>query len=374
MTRAVSVVGLALVSFVLVVLAPRPVALADARWSTFLELGSARAYAQAVGLPTGEILVIGGLDRDDPNVTTGLTELIDPVARATRAVPGPILGRLNQSLTLGARERVVAAGGVVRDGERWRAVDRVEVFDLRTRTWSLARPLQQARSDHAAVALADGRVMVIGGNDATTLLSSVELYDSRTDTWRSAAPLPRARTQHTAVLLRDGRVLVVGGIDSDGGATDTTFLYDPRTDTWADGPRMTVPRLQQATVLLPSGDVLFAGGDGDAAGTSELYLASEGRFVRTGSLTEPRLVAQAAALPDGRVLLTGGLPPTLTTYRPLASVEYWDPLTRAWTPLTPLPEGRAWGRLVFVRGSVYLVSGTENDERAPRTVLRMLID
>ena len=38
-------------------------------WTTFGELSQPRAYATAVGLASGEILVVGGLDRADSNVT-----------------------------------------------------------------------------------------------------------------------------------------------------------------------------------------------------------------------------------------------------------------------------------------------------------------
>ncbi|HET7700566.1 MAG TPA: kelch repeat-containing protein [Candidatus Limnocylindria bacterium] len=379
MTRVLPAIApLALIAMVVSLIAldgrSAPAVDADRGWSTFTELQRPRAFAHALTLPTGEILVVGGLDRDDPQVTNPRSELIDPLSHAVTVLSGNIVGRLHQSATLGSRERVVVAGGVVWEDEHWSPVDQVDVYDVKTRRWSAGRPLAIARSDHAAVALKDGRVAVIGGNIGTTLLASIEIYDPHTDAWVMGAPMPRPRTQHAAVTLRDGRVLVAGGIDGDGGATATTFLYDPRSNTWEAGPRMAEPRLQQATVLLPSGDVLVAGGDGNAAGSSELYLAHERRFVSAGLLAEPRLVAQAAALPDGRVVIAGGLPPRMTAYRPLASAEIWDPATLSWSPLAALAEGRAWGSLVSAGGALYLVSGTGNDERALRSIARFAID
>ena len=347
--------------------------LSVATWSEFGALAQPRSFAQAVALPSGEILVMGGLDPHDPQVTNEKSELIDSLSQHVSGLAQPLLGRLHQSaIVIG--ERVIVAGGVEWVGDHWNPLDRVEIFDDATRTWLTAAPLTVARSDHAAVALHDGRMLVIGGNFNTKLLDSIEIYDPRANTWSVGAKMPRPRTQHSAVTLRDGRVLVVGGIDSDGGATDTTFIYDPVANKWSDGPHLVTPRLQNATVALPNGDVLLVGGNGAAAGTSELYSAQAGRFVKSGTLVAPRYVAQIAALPDGRVVVSGGLPPVMTAYRPITASEIWDPATGTWRALAPLAEGRAWGSLLRVGTSLYLVSGNGSDENAFRSVERLPID
>lgn len=344
-----------------------------ASWTEFGALSQPRSFATAVALPSGEILVVGGLDPRDPQVTNESVELIDPLSKGVTVLPQHLVGRLHQTATI-AGDRVIMAGGVEWAIDHWTPLDRVEVYDAASRTWLTAKPLFVSRSDHAAVALRDGRVMVIGGNHDTKLLDSTELYDPRTNSWTVGARMPRPRTQHTAVVLRDGRVMVLGGIDSDGGPTDTTFLYDPDANTWVDGPHLTMPRLQQATVVLPSGDVLLAGGNGVAAKTSEIYSAKAHRFIASGVLVDPRYVPQMAALPDGRVVVTGGLPPVMTAYRPISSSEIWDPQSGTWRALAPLSEPRAWGTLLRVGSSLYLVSGNGSDETAFRSVERLPID
>lgn len=306
-------------------------------------------------------------------MTNTKSEVVDPISHKVSVLAQQLVGRIHQTVSVAADERVVQAGGVVWSGDYWSPVDRVDVFDAKTRTWTAGAPLHNARSDHAAVTLKDGRVMVIGGNFDARLLSSVEIYDVHSNAWTMAAPLPRPRTQHSAVALNDGRVLVAGGIDSDGGATDTTFLYDPGANAWSDGPRMTQARLQEAIAMLPSGDVLFAGGDGSAGSTSEVYLAREGRFVASGPLNHPRFVAQAAALPDGRVVVNGGLPPHLTKFDPLASTEIWDPKSGRWNDAASATSARAWGTLIWADGAVFLVSGSGPNESAVGTVERFTV-
>jgi hypothetical protein len=353
---------------------PRTAPVTTPEWKTIGELSQPRAYASAVGLSNGKILVVGGFDRSAPDVMNSRSELIDPATGDVTVLPQPLLGRVHQTITSAWEDLVVVAGGVEWRETYWSPVDRVDVFRPSQRGWVIGAPLRHKRSDHAATALQDGRVLVTGGNANTTLLSSTEIYNPRSDRWSEAAPMPRARTQHSAVTLVDGRVLVAGGIDADGAPTRTTFVYDPRTDSWADGPAMTIARLQQVIVALPNGDVLVAGGDGPASGTSEVYRFDAGRFVASGTLVTPRLVAQGAALPDGRVVLSGGLPLRMHEFAPLRSVEIWDPKTGLWTALPPAPTPRAWGSIVIVRGVVYQLSGTGEGETAYRTIERLAFD
>src|SRR4051794_1067679 len=69
------------------------------------------------------------------------------------------------------------------------------------------------RVQSATVRLRDGRVLVVGGADDTTQVSSAEIYDPATETFRLVGSMSHARVLPTATLLPDGRVLVAGGWD-----------------------------------------------------------------------------------------------------------------------------------------------------------------
>lgn len=347
-----------------------------AEWTTVGDLVRPRAYAEAITLSTGEILVVGGLDNDDPEVVSHRSELVDPATGRITVLPDLLLGRLNHSVTTGWGGRVAVIGGTeFRRGPKnttyWAPVDRVEVFIPESRTWMVGAPLVEERSDHSATALRDGRILVAGGNQGGKLLRSVEIYDPSRDLWTIAAPLPRPRTQFSMTTLLNGRVLVAGGFQDDGIITASTLLYDPVTNRWTGGATLLEPRLNHAMVPLPGGDVLFVGGEGHASATSERYDYRLGRFVDAGRISAPRLVAQAAHLPDGRVLLAGGLPvPGVGSFAPVAAVELWDPATSVWATVPDAPTRRAFGLLVSTDRGVYRVSGSEGDERAARTVER----
>jgi hypothetical protein len=367
-------VALAVAVSVAAACAPAAVVPVTPTWQTFGELSQPRAYATAVALPNGEILVVGGLDRDAPAVTNAESELVNAKTGAVTVLHHELVGRLHQTMTRAWSDRIVVAGGVRFQKTYWEPVDRVDVYLPLERKWLAASSLIDARSDHAAAALLDGRVLVTGGNQGTRLLQSAEIYDAKTDQWMRSAPLPRPRTEHSAITLADGRVLVAGGIERSGAPTDTTLIYDPRADAWTEGPRMTLPRVQHATVALPKGDVLFIGGDGAASGTSERYDARLGAFVRSGTLGDPRLAARAVALPSGRVVVVGGMPTRDWGFTPLRSAEIWDPLTDRWSGLPPSPTPRAWPSIVMVGGAVYQLSGTGDAEAAYRSIERLAVN
>jgi hypothetical protein len=342
-------------------------------WDTFGELAHPRSYATALALADGEILVVGGLDRDDPNVTNAESELVNVKTGAVTVLKQQLVGRLHQTMTQ-SPDRVVVAGGVVFEKTHWDPVNTVDVYLPLERKWIPASPLIDARSDHAAVALATGMVMVIGGNQGPRLLQSTEIYDLKNDRWFRASPLPAPRTAHSAFTLSDGRVLVAGGVVADGAATDTTYIYNPAADQWFDGPRMTLARVQHAAVQLANGDILFIGGDGAASGTSERYDVKLEKFVLSGTLGEPRLASRAAQLPDGRVVIVGGMPPRNETFAPLRSAEIWEPVSEQWSALPPSPTPRAWPSILMVGGVVYQLSGTGDAEAAYRTIERLAVD
>jgi len=351
-----------------------PVTRAIPTWETFGELSHPRAYAAAVALPDGEILVVGGLDRDDPQITNTESELVNVKTGAVTVLRERLIGRLHQTMTRALGDRVVVSGGVVFKTTHWDPVDNVDIYLPLERKWLSASSLLDARSDHAATAMLNGNVIVTGGNQGPRLLQSAEIYDVKNDRWLRASPLPAPRTAHSMFTLRDGRVLVAGGVDPSGHATDTTFIYNPPADQWSEGPRMVLPRVQHAAVTLAKGDILFIGGDGAASGTSERYVADLGRFVTSGTLVDPRQGAQAAALPDGRVVVVGGMPPRNDEFAPLRSAEIWDPATERWTELPPSPTPRAWPSIVMIGGVVYQLSGTGDAEAAYRTIERLTVD
>jgi hypothetical protein len=147
------------------------------------------------------------------------------------------------------------------------------------------------RGWHAASLLADGRVMVTGGefripiaggnwNVGTSTLA--EFYDPLTNAWSAGPEMGGGRLAHTATLLVDGSLLVAGGL------METGQVPGLRADVLADvelSPAAVVPwvsatplatgRYDHTATRLQDGSVLIVGGFGAVNGgllrSVELY-------------------------------------------------------------------------------------------------------
>src|SRR5688572_32054759 len=100
--------------------------------------------------------------------------------------------------------------------------------------WTAEKLVFMRHPGVSATKLDDGRVLVAGGG-----VGSTEIYDPATGESAPAASMGQARSNHQAVRLLDGRVLVVGG----DGYSSTAEIFDPATGTWSFTPPMVYQRI-----------------------------------------------------------------------------------------------------------------------------------
>ncbi|HEU4794452.1 MAG TPA: kelch repeat-containing protein, partial [Pyrinomonadaceae bacterium] len=159
------------------------------------------------------------------------------------------------------------------------------------------------RRAHTATRLADGRVLIAGGENAGGALNPSEIYDPANGEFSPTGNMNEARADHSATLLADGRVLIIGGRNGAASLTSTE-IFNPATGTFANGPSLSAARAGHTATLLADGRVLVAGGN--AGGSAELLDSGLSAFTAAGTLNTARSLHSAALLQDGRVLVVGG--------------------------------------------------------------------
>jgi len=214
------------------------------------------------------------------------TILYDPTGDSWTAGADLSITRNAHAITKQADGKVLVIGG--RDASSV-ILDLVEQSDATATTWTVKASLAHPRAAAVAVTLASGKVLVAGGFKTSGGFAAVlqaEIYDPNTDTWSAAGTINDARSgSHSMIALPDGRALLCGGFaDGAGASLKTAEIYDPDANTWTAIDMMNARRAAFALVLYTSSPmVAFAFGSDDYDGdVTEVYLDSSERLTIAG--------------------------------------------------------------------------------------------
>ncbi len=233
--------------------------------------------------------------------------------------------------------------------------------------WALTGSLATGRTLHTATLLADGRVLVTGGQtlDTPQSLRSTEVYNPTTGAWTGTGNLTTARSAHVAIRLQNGKVLVAGGVSDQQSRLASTEIYDPATGTWTTTGSMVTARQQAVAMLLSDGRVLVMGGSGPGTGldplaTSEIYNPATGQWASSGTMTVARVGHTALVLPSGKILVAGGVGGSVANPQLHASAELYEPSTGAWTGTGNFLTARAFHSAILLANGRPLILGGSN--------------
>ncbi len=243
--------------------------------------------------------------------------------------------------------------------------------------------------------LADGRILVVGGDTGDTgLRNQTLIFDPFTSQWSRAPSMRWGRYYPTIVTLGDGRVLVFSGKDENGdlvelveayvvgggpgggdrwdllprstrkmnyyprmqvlpsglvfhlGESPITEVFDPATEVWSIVANTNYTKRYQGTVvMLPPGfDRFMIMGGGNKGGppteTAEIIDLSEPSptWRYTNPMFFPRGDLNVVVLPDGKVFVVGGT----DDGSPVYPTELFDPATETWTLAAPMATKRGY--------------------------------
>jgi galactose oxidase len=260
----------------------------------------------------------------------------------------------------------------------WRNGDTARVWD------PVGGAIQQAAAPfrvpginfHCAghVVLADGRVLVVGGqeDDSTTNTAAAATFDPLTNTWTRIPDMSTKRWYPSVTNLPDGRVLVTTGRNDAGERVKTAEVYDPKTDRWTVLPGVERESDYYAPVhLLPDGRLynsaptattafLDSGLTGWSPGPTPPWKTSG--YSESGAMYEP-----------GKIIRSGGTPPeraAIDAATDRTAVIDTTAAAPAWQETQPMAFPRRRHNMVILAdGSVLAVGGTRQGDDPDQAVL-----
>jgi hypothetical protein len=241
-------------------------------WARAPDMQNGRWYPSTTTLANGQLLTMSGGD------TAQKRNLIPEVFQPSGATgTWRSLSTASKSLPLYPMAFVAPDGRVIVAGPS----QATYYLDAGSGSWSNGPSSNYGSRDYGSAVMYDaGKILLVGGGSPTATAEVIDL--SAGTPWRTVAPMSVARRQLNATLLADGKVLVTGGSNASGFNTLPTNsavlaaeLWDPATEEWTTLSRMSHNRLYHSTsLLLPDGRVLSLGsGQPAASGLSNDYTA-----------------------------------------------------------------------------------------------------
>jgi len=240
----------------------------------------------------GKILIAGGRSATSSLGSTLRTaELYDPATGKFTATGAMKATRARHSATLIAigplAGNVLVAGGT--SDESGGDVASAELYDPATGQFTLTGGMSMPRENHSATWLSPGvvsgslagTVLVAGGGDVSAPSDSAEDFNPQTAAFSPVGAMTTARTLQSAVLLANGKVLIAGGQSSDTDFLQSAELFDPAHATFAATGAMHNLHAGATATILENGDALIAGGRSSFA---DLYDPAAGTFSATGKM------------------------------------------------------------------------------------------
>ena len=218
---------------------------ASEKFTTIGSMSIRRGGCTATLLNDGRVLICGGTGRD----VTASAELFDPVRKSFTPTGNMTVPRYSLTATLLPGGRVLVAGGLTR---RDAVLASAEVYDPGTGTFSAVGDMAEQRCKQAAVGLSGGEILILGGTDQTAWrgdLALIERFDPERGNFIRIPDMkrPRARFGMAVAPLADGSLIVAGGdraielLNSAGGeaepsiiaSLDRTYSYSTATTLYA---------------------------------------------------------------------------------------------------------------------------------------------
>lgn len=331
-------------------------------WKIVETMSSARFAHGGALLQDGRVIVTGGYN----NAILNSSEIYNPSTKTWSTTDSMNQGRVLYTppnlVTLSNGNVLIAAGEGVNISDLYTT----EIYNPKTNSWTSGANVNTARRRAVLAPLPNGKVLLASGargnSSAGRQLASAEIYDPDSNTWTFTTSMHIGRdSDERFVVLADGRVMIAGGESANKIAENTAEVYNSITAQWI---LSTMPFAMRGgtLTLLQNGKVLMTGGFNGVTNVNStaIYNPETNTWTLAAPMATPRGGHQAILLSDGNVLIFGGNNATT----PLKSSEIYNPSTNIWTPGPSLPSYMTMGVTVKLQNGDYLAFGGVDGNKA----------
>ena len=298
-------------------------------WGPVLDWGIQAKHM--ILLPTGEVLVWSTGDN---------TRVWDPATNTFTPTPFPAGDLHCAAQTTLADGRIMVAGG--QNQETHIGIDVNALFDPFTKTWTEGALMNKARWYGSLLTLHDGRVVVTTGDDENKQrVLEPEIYDPDTDSWDILSEASRGDSLYTFLYqLPDGQIFQAGPLER------TWFLDINGEGTWTEGPRNSfgAGAYSVSSAMIRPGIIMNTGGNDPAVANAGIIdmNANEPAWRDIAPMNFPRRRHDLTILPDGSVIVVGGTRFADDDAGAVFEAEIFDPNTETWSVMAPMSEPRMY--------------------------------
>lgn len=255
--------------------------------------------------------------------------------------------------------RVMVLGGF--DGNA-QIVDRVDIYDPHSDSWSAGTPLPAERH-HINAAVVGGKLYLVGSLKGLSFFEdgSVFEFDPHDDEWAEKTPMPPGSERGaSAVGVIGTKIYVAGGFrggPSNDFAVGLFSAYDTESDAWEVLPSLPVPRDHIVGGVIDGVFYVVGGRDGTISSVSDEVLAfdpDDGQWRDATAMMKPR-AGCARAIVASRLFVFGGEGSQDAMSGVFPDNDVFD--GEAWQVLEPMPTPRHGTGAVAIDGTIYIPGG-----------------
>ena len=293
--------------------------------------------------------------------TTALGLWVSPVSAlaGSSAPPSAGIGTWTQTRPAAPVGAHVAAVALADGAVLVLTTQSAQIFDPSRNRWTAVPAPQLHGNLLVPVLLPDGRAIVSGSANPCGSTGSFQIFDPVAQRWTHPAAIYRGLAPTAGVALADGRVLFTGSTCRSHLPQVSAAIYDPQTGTWTEaGSPSYFSDPGYTLILLNTGDVLEANPSMAGDDTYYALFTLRDKTWRTEhSPLDNRNGIVLVTLSDGTLLAIGGAQQTGGNTFPFADSYAYKAQTGAWITRAALSQPLAFAAAAVLADGRVLVAG-----------------